>query len=184
MQTRHQDRSAYFEETATSCRNYYLPYIEQHTSLKFGRKCRVMEVGCGIGGILSIFAAMGATVTGIDIHKPSIETAKTLFAERGLKGTFICSDIFDYSDTQPYDLIILHDALEHIPEKERLMLHLKSFLKADGLLYLGFPAWQMPFGGHQQMAKNRIIANCPYIHLLPRPLFRFVFRACGKRKAR
>ena len=76
MQTRHQDRSAYFEETATSCRNYYLPYIEQHTSLKFGRKCRVMEVGCGIGGILSIFAAMGATVTGIDIHKPSIETAK------------------------------------------------------------------------------------------------------------
>ena len=64
MQTRHQDRSAYFEETATSCRNYYLPYIEQHTSLKFGRKCRVMEVGCGIGGILSIFAAMGATVTG------------------------------------------------------------------------------------------------------------------------
>ena len=70
MQTRHQDRSAYFEETATSCRNYYLPYIEQHTSLKFGRKCRVMEVGCGIGGILSIFAAMGATVTGIDIHKP------------------------------------------------------------------------------------------------------------------
>jgi len=183
MQTRHQDRSAYFEETATSCRNYYLPYIEQHTSLKFGRKCRVMEVGCGIGGILSIFAAMGATVTGIDIHKPSIETAKTLFAERGLKGTFICSDIFDYSDTQPYDLIILHDALEHIPEKERLMLHLKSFLKADGLLYLGFPAWQMPFGGHQQMAKNRIIANCPYIHLLPRPLFRFVFRACGEKES-
>ena len=117
MQTRHQDRSAYFEETATSCRNYYLPYIEQHTSLKFGRNCRVMEVGCGFGGILSIFAAKGATVTGIDIHKPSIETAKTLFAERGLKGTFICSDIFDYSDTQPYDLIILHDALEHIPEK-------------------------------------------------------------------
>ena len=167
----------------SACRNYYLPYIEQHTSLKFGRKCRVMEVGCGIGGILSIFAAMGATVTGIDIHKPSIETAKTLFAERGLKGTFICSDIFDYSDTQPYDLIILHDALEHIPEKERLMLHLKSFLKADGLLYLGFPAWQMPFGGHQQMAKNRIIANCPYIHLLPRPLFRFVFRACGEKES-
>ena len=119
MQTRHQDRSAYFEETATSCRNYYLPYIEQHTSLKFGRKCRVMEVGCGIGGILSIFAAMGATVTGIDIHKPSIETAKTLFAERGLKGTFICSDIFDYSDTQPYDLIILHLSLIHISEPTR-----------------------------------------------------------------
>ena len=80
-------------------------------------------------------------------------------------------------------LIILHDALEHIPEKERLMLHLKSFLKADGLLYLGFPAWQMPFGGHQQMAKNRIIANCPYIHLLPRSLFRFVFRACGEKES-
>ena len=101
MQTRHQDRSAYFEETATSCRNYYLPYIEQHTSLKFGRKCRVMEVGCGIGGILSIFAAMGATVTGIDIHKPSIETAKTLFAERGLKGTFICFRLQRHTTLRP-----------------------------------------------------------------------------------
>ncbi len=181
MQIRHIDRPVYFEETATSCRDYYIPYIEQNIPVKFGPKFRVMEVGCGIGGILSIFAAMKCKVTGIDLHGPSIETARMLFEEKGLQGTFVRSDIFDYRDTESYDLIILHDALEHIPQKERLMLHLKAFLKEDGILYLGFPAWQMPFGGHQQMAKSRFIANCPYIHLLPRPLFRMVFKIFGEK---
>ena len=67
----------------------------------------------------SPFAANGATVTGIDIHKPSIETAKEhFFAERGVE-----RDVYlvfrTFSITAFYNLttlIILHDALEHIPE--------------------------------------------------------------------
>lgn len=184
MQTRHSNFPAYFEETATSCRNYYVPYIKQHSSLTLDSTCHVLEVGCGVGGILSVFAAQGCAVTGIDIHAPSIETAKVLFAAKGLKGSFIHSDIFDYRATTPFcDLIILHDALEHIPQKEKLLRHLKTFLKKDGILYLGFPAWQMPFGGHQQMAQSRFIAHCPYIHLLPRPLFKLVFRSLGEKQS-
>lgn len=176
MQERHKDHSVYFEEAATSCRRHYIPYIEQHSGIRLDASCRVLEVGCGIGGNLSVFAERGCSVTGIDINSKSIEKAVTL----AKTGTFLCSDVFDYSDPQGFDLVMLHDTLEHIPEKERLLLHLKSLLKEGGILYLGFPAWQMPFGGHQQMSKSRFVSHCPWIHLLPVPLFRLVLRAFGE----
>lgn len=181
MQARHKEPRMYFEEAATSCRNYYIPYITKESNIKPSADFNVLEIGCGLGGSLSVFAEMGCKVTGVDIQKRSVELALDFFADKGLEGTFICSDIFDFDAAgQRYDLIILHDSLEHIPEKERLMLLMKGLLKKNGVLYLGFPAWQMPFGGHQQMAKNKLVANFPYIHLLPRPLFLMVFKIFGE----
>jgi hypothetical protein len=59
------------------------------------------------------------------------------------------------------------------------MFKIKELMKDSGILYLGFPPWQMPFGGHQQMAESKFLANAPWIHLLPRWLFGAVFRLFG-----
>ena len=181
MQERHRNHEIYFKEQAACCRKYYIPYIEQHSDLHLDGSCSVLEVGCGIGGGISVFAERGCKVAGVDIHAPSIREAEQNFAARGLDGDFKCLNIFEWNDfSRSFDLIILHDTFEHIPQKERLLLHLKNFLKDDGVLYIGFPAWQMPFGGHQQMAGSWFTSHCPYIHLLPRPLFKFVFKAFGE----
>lgn len=45
---------------------------------------------------------------------------------------------------------------------------------------MGFPAWQMPFGGHQQICKNKIVSHLPFIHLLPKSLYRSVLRICNE----
>lgn len=127
MQARHKEPDLYFEEMATSCRNYYIPYITGKSDIKLGVDCNVLEIGCGFGGILSVFAEMECKVTGVDIQKRAVDLALGFFADKGLEGTFVCSDIFDYNDAeQPYDLIILHDSLEHIAEKERLMIRLRN----------------------------------------------------------
>ncbi len=136
-----------------------------------------------MGGSLSVFAERGCRITGVDIHHPSIESARELFARKGLRGEFICTDFFDYDTDERFDLVILHDALEHISDKEHLMLKIKSLLTQTGVVYLGFPAWQMPFGGHQQMACSRLLAHLPYTHLLPRPLFRALFRLFGEEES-
>ena len=181
MQERHRNHDIYFQEQAACCRKYYIPYIKEHSDITLGETCSVLEVGCGIGGGISVFAEAGCKVMGVDIHAPSIRRAEQNFASRGLSGEFKCLDIFEWNDfSQTFDLIIMHDTFEHIPQKEKLLLHLKNFLKDDGILYVGFPAWQMPFGGHQQMAKSRIASRLPYIHLLPRPLFKAVFKAFGE----
>jgi len=40
-------------------------------------------------------------------------------------------------------------------------------LKPSGVVFFSFPPWMNPFGGHQQVLRNKILSKTPYIHLLP-----------------
>ncbi|HEX2607832.1 MAG TPA: hypothetical protein VHK91_10650, partial [Flavisolibacter sp.] len=68
------------------------------------------------------------------------------------------------------------DVIEHIHDQARLLAQLQSLLNREGTVFLGFPPWQMPFGGHQQMCRTRWLSKLPYWHLLPLPLYRFILR--------
>ena len=50
----------------------------------------------------------------------------------------------------------------------------------NGILFMSFPAWQMPFGGHQQICTNKIVSHLPFIHLLPIPLYRRLLQLFGE----
>lgn len=45
---------------------------------------------------------------------------------------------------------------------------------------MSFPAWQMPFGGHQQICKSRILSHLPFFHLLPKALYKKVLEIGGE----
>ena len=51
---------------------------------------------------------------------------------------------------------------------------MKRYLSAGGVLFIAFPAWQMPFGGHQQIARGTVVSHLPFIHLLPRVLYKWI----------
>ena len=77
-----------------------------------------------------------------------------------------------------FDIILIHDVIEHIePEdKPAFFSGLKKFLKPDGIVFFGFPAWQMPFGGHQQICRSGFCSKVPFAHLLPAPLYQGYLR--------
>lgn len=179
MQKRHTDYERYFRESEETCQKHYLPYLWEHIPFVI-QGSNVLEVGCGLGGNLVPFGRMDCSVSGVDIDPLSIEWANKLFPKYGLNGTFTCCDIHDYKDTNSYQLIMLHDAIEHIPDKKRLMLRLRELLDKDGVLYIAFPAWCMPFGGHQQVARTKFVSRCPFIHLLPRSIFVWLLRRLGE----
>lgn len=117
MQQRHLDRYAYFNDLAVTSRDFYIGYLGKFIRLYPGMK--VLELGCGEGGNLLPFAEAGCEVTGIDIVKTRIEQAVEFFARKKAKGSFICSDIADVSeDIGKFELIIIHDVIEHIPGGE------------------------------------------------------------------
>lgn len=180
MQKRHSDRECYFEEQARTSEKYYIPYILNHVG---AIPDRILEVGCGEGGNLLPFARHNCEVVGVDLAKSRIEQAAHFFNERGQHGTFIYSDIFDLKEYYHcFPLIIVHDVIEHIAEKEQFLSGLKKFLAPGGYVYIGFPAWQMPFGGHQQIARGKIVSHWPFIHLLPPPLYRIFLKAFGEKE--
>lgn len=103
--------------------------------------------------------------------------------EKGQSGTFISSDIFLLKDLErTFSLILIHDVIEHIDDKVLFLSKLRNYLSPDGVMFVAFPAWQMPFGGHQQIARGKIISHFPFLHLLPQSLYRYVLRVCGEKE--
>ena len=179
MQQRHTNRTLYFDELAQTSRKYFIPYISQFK--RPGQDCRVLEIGCGDGGNLLPFAQMGCYTLGVDISKGRIADARKFFADCNAKGDFIESDVFLLEELHgSFDVIICHDVIEHISDKQRFLSLLPQFLKRDGIVFMSFPAWQMPFGGHQQICRSRVISHLPFVHLLPRALYHLLLEAFGE----
>lgn len=174
MENRYIDRERYFNELAQTSREFYLDYIGAYR--KIGAGVSVLEIGCGEGGNLLPFAEAGCKVSGLDLADRKIENARNFFAARGQEGIFRCSDFLTEtppSEEELHDIIIIHDVIEHIePEYKREFFRRAAlYLKPDGIIFFGFPAWQMPFGGHQQICRSKA-ARLPYIHLLPKSLYK------------
>lgn len=180
MQERHINRKRYFEEQSRTSKNYYIPYIQKFTG---GLPTNVLEVGCGEGGNLLPFAESGCEITGVDIDASRIKQALTFFTEKKQEGVFIASDIFELRALKShYSLILIHDVIEHIENKLQFLSDIESYLSSKGVIFIAFPAWQMPFGGHQQIARGKFISHLPFIHLLPGTLYKWILKICGERK--
>ena len=124
-------------------RTYYLPYIARFKRMERGMN--VLEVGCGDGGNLLPFAETGCNVTGVDLSENRIKDAIRFFAEQQAQGTFIASDIFLLKGLEhSFDLILCHDVIEHIERKAAFLSGLRHYLKPGGIVFMSFPAWQMP----------------------------------------
>ena len=183
MKDRYSDRRIYFEELAQTSKEYISRYISTYKDIK---SCHyVLEIGCGEGGNLVPFAEIGCKVCGIDISIGKIDNARKFFVEKGLYGEFICSD-FVRCDIKPhvgiYDLIIMHDVIEHIEpkDKDEFMSRAKALLRPSGVIMSAFPAWKMPFGGHQQICRSRL-CRLPFIHLLPEKWYEGYLKICNEK---
>lgn len=179
MQARQRDRHQYFDELAATSRKYYVPYLSEY--LRVGKGVNVLEIGCGEGGNLLPFAQAGCTVMGVDMAAGKIADARRFFAENDADGQFLASDIFEVKELEgQFDLILCHDVIEHIHDKEEFMRRTRAYLRPEGMAFFAFPAWQMPFGGHQQMCRNRMLSRLPFFHLLPQGLYRRLLEYGGE----
>lgn len=185
MHERHTDRELYFREQSQTTSKYVIPFISDVRQIT--RSLSVLEIGCGEGGNLLPFLEAGcARVTGIDISEHKIENARRFYSAipAGERVEFIAADIYDCADTGKFDLIMMRDVLEHIHDQARFIAFVKKLLAPNGVLFIAFPPWNNPFGGHQQVCNSRILSKMPWIHLLPRGLYRGLLRAAGESSAK
>lgn len=183
MQNRHLDRQQYFSELANTSREYYVSYISDFAS---AQNKKILEIGCGEGGNLLAFAEIGCDVTGIDRSEERISQANFFFSDIKSKYKFLCIDFFDMTcvdETDRYDIVLIHDVIEHIAQKDRFFSHIKQFVAKDGFIFWGFPAWQMPFGGHQQICRSKVCSMLPFIHLLPEIVYRYILMISRESKS-
>ena len=185
MQKRHFDREQYFKEQEYTTKKHVIPFIRE--SLKIDKDTSVLEIGCGEGGNLKPFLDLKCgNVVGIDLSVSKIENAQKFYQNHPDRKhiQFIAEDIFNAPDIGRFKLIMTRDTLEHIHDQKVFLDFLKILLKPDGQVFLGFPPWQNPFGGHQQMCESRFLSKIPYFHLLPVPVYRFILKSFGEKEAK
>jgi len=176
----HADRRRYFDIQKLNTEKYVIPFIEKEMTIKPG--FRVLEIGCGEAGVLLPFLVRGCVAVGVELDTPRLVMANEMlkeFVDTG-KVKFVGKDIYKVdADSElggTFDLIILKDVIEHIHDQKKLIAEMKRFLNPGGAIFFGFPPWQMPFGGHQQMTKNKWLSKLPYYHLLPRPIYKWLLK--------
>lgn len=175
----HADRKRYFDIQVLNAEQYVIPFIEEKFPVKAGM--RVLEIGCGEGGVLKAFINKGCEGVGVELDAPRIDDAKKFLPEDIAAGRlqFVVKDIYEVDVERDFnrlfDIIILKDVIEHIHDQAKLIGWMKNFLRPQGIVFFGFPPWYMPFGGHQQMCRSRI-SKLPYIHLLPRGIYRWILK--------
>ena len=96
------------------------------------RPIRILDVGCGSGGLSNFIEAAGYSgeYVGIDVGN---RFQNVNGADIELKRSFIQTDAHNYHPDQPFDMIISFSALEHIDDDKSLITGFSSMLNSGGI---------------------------------------------------
>jgi len=89
---------------------------------------KVLDVGCGIGGLSSLIAEGGYDVYGVDVTKENIEEASKF-----LPGKISYGDICDLPFCNEFDGLVCGEVVEHIKDQEGMVRNLNKILKLNGV---------------------------------------------------
>ena len=76
---------------------------------------RVLELGCGTGGITSLLASRGAQITSVDWSEPMLKIARG----RAPSARFVRSELTEYQPRGEFDVVLLAFVLHELPREER-----------------------------------------------------------------
>lgn len=148
--------------------SYYIPLLNAH-GFRIDEK-RILDIGCGLGGFPAAMADKGAAESvGIEIDS-GIRRPSTIHRPN-LK--YIFEDITSAAALERvgtnYDLIVLHDVIEHVPlvQKEQFLGALKQFCHPGTLMLVTFPPFYSPFGLHQQSLLKSRLRVVPFLGWVP-----------------
>jgi len=184
MQKRHLDYKLYFDELTKSTRDFVIPYIESFK--KIPENSVVLEIGCGRGGnLLPFLEDKNCKVIGID-KSDELDYAQDFFKDNRNVNNLILLKCNFYevnpNSIPKANIVLIRDVLEHIVNRDLFFERLKEFIAGDAMIFVAFPPWRMPFGGHQQGCKSFLLSRMPYYHLLPWCVFELILKIFGEDK--
>lgn len=158
---------SYFDYEQVLARETLIPWLGRHLSLA---GLRVGDFGCHQGGVLAVLRQDCGVAAGIgfDLNQRAIASSPLPVDDQFYLKQ---QDILAINPKDfPFDLILFRDSLEHIPPYFEALAMAQACLPAGGHIFVSFPPYYSPFGGHQQYAKNGFKLT-PYVHYLPTSLF-------------
>lgn len=137
----------------------------------------VLEVGCGAGGILSVFKDNGSKVLGLDFDEDFLEAAR----ENDVDVKNGSLEVLD--ESEKYDLIIFSHVLEHIVKPVEFLRELTKYLTKDGLIFIEVPSIDNIKKGDYELDLLNYWQNAHVIHFTTKSL-ELVCKSAGLEKVK
>ena len=99
---------------------------------------KTLELGCAHGGFVALMRQCGFDASGLELSPWLVEYARTTFDIPMLEGALENQSLPENS----FDVIVLMDVLEHLPDPVGTMSKALSLLKPDGLLLIQTPNYR------------------------------------------
>ena len=99
---------------------------------------RMLEIGCATGRVLHRLIPKGWTVKGLE---PSLWASG--YAKHVFKLEVIVGITDDFTFNQEFDVILMWDTFEHIPQPKQVLLQLSEWLDKDGVLMIYTPDYDL-----------------------------------------
>ncbi len=117
----------------------------------------LLHLQCHFGLDTLSWARLGANVTGVDLSSTAIEKAQALSRQAGLKGNFICADVYGFGESsqEQYDVVFTsYGAVCWLPDIERWAAVAAGSLKPGGTFYMAeFHPFYDIFSGYSYFHK-------------------------------
>jgi glutathione S-transferase len=113
------------------------PYLlERISSIPPGR---VLDVGCGTGGLCIALAERGWQATGVDRSPDAIAVAREVARTRGVNVDFVIADATTWTPVQHFDLVTCHFGLPPSPDDRRAVYSMsRNALAPSGVVLMKF----------------------------------------------
>jgi len=139
--------------------SYYGPFVD------FSGKI-LLDVGSGSGRKTAFCSIKGGQAIGVDIDKQSVRESHWFVRDREFEQVdFIVAEAGHLPFRRNFfDIVVSHDALEHLKSWRGTVLEMERVLKTGGYMCINFgPLWLSPFGSHMDFGE---FFSPPWAHLI------------------